>query len=83
MDDVAEAYRSAAYAAAVDSGLELEHASGSRSLFHGWYGAQFDSRNGIFGVFGKLTADEEKKLEAAAAAGYEAAVKFAAAMAAE
>ena len=46
-------------------------------MFHGWNGAQFDQRVGIFGVFGNVDAATKSSLEEADELGYAEAVDLA------
>ena len=59
-------------------GCKVQAARGERRLYHGWNGAHFDVRCGIFGVWGQLSDEQLAALEAADAAGYAAAVALAA-----
>ena len=74
--EAATEYVDTAIRVAEDEGLTVERASGQRILFHGWNGAHFTWRAGIFGVFGELTDEEKRILESADAAGRKAAELF-------
>jgi hypothetical protein len=77
LDEVANAYTNEAVRAAESRGVTVEAASGQRIMFHGWNGAQFDQRIGIFGVFGDVDAATKSSLEEADELGYKEAVDLA------
>ena len=76
-DDVAVAYTNEAVRAAESRGVTVESASGQRIMYHGWNGAHFDQRVGIFGVFGDIDEETKKALEDSDEAGHNAAIELA------
>ena len=81
LEEVADEYTRVAVAAAEEAGLVVERAAGQRGGHHGWRGAHFSGRAGIFGWFGTMDRAKEAALDSASAAGYEAARSFAAVIA--
>lgn len=70
LEEIANARINAAVAAAERAGLSPEVAArGQRVTFHGWSGARFTGRAGVFGWFGELTAEQEAALDRANIAG--------------
>lgn len=77
-NEVTTEYATTAVRFAERAGLTIESARGQRGTCHGWNGAAFASRIGIFGVWGELSNDEQSILESADRIGREAANKLAA-----
>ena len=75
--DVTREYIDAAIRAAesnpILSDCRIERATGQRILYHGWNGAGFRTRCGVFGSFAKLPKSIESALDDADQAGRDAA----------
>lgn len=76
-DEIAQVYCETAARHLTDSGLDYQQARWQRITYHGWNGAHFDEKFGVFGVFGQLTDAEREIVEAAAQAGHDAAETYA------
>jgi len=76
-DEIAVAYCDGAANYLMRHGVPYDRAKGGRLLYHGWNGAHFRERIGIFGVFGDLTADERRIIEDADQIGRKDAEDFA------
>ncbi len=74
VEDICFAYIDAAIRYTEDRSVVVVPAKGQRCTFHGWNGAHFAGRNGIFGWWGNIGSAARAVLDEANAVGFDAAI---------